>query len=60
MPPSEFSPTSGDWGKLEIRNLAQMTNVSNKKLLNAAKYQGKTNRVGGGGGAVVEVTRVND
>ena len=48
MPPPEFSPTSGDWGKLEIRNLAQMTNVSNKKLLNAAKYQGKTNRVGGG------------
>ena len=59
MPPPEFSPTSGDWGKLEIRNLAQMTNVYNKKLLNAAKYQGKTNRVGGGG-AVVEVTRVND
>ena len=59
MPPPEFSPTSGDWGKLEIRNLAQMTNVSHKKLLNAAKYQGKTNRVGGGG-AVVEVTRVND
>ena len=46
MPPSEFSTISGDWDKLGIPNLAQMTNVSNKKLLNAAKYQGKTNRIG--------------
>ena len=52
MPASEFSPISGDWGKLGIPNLAQMTNVSIKKLLNAAKYQGyyygKTNRIGVG------------
>ena len=52
MPPSEFPPISRDWGKLGIPNLAQMTNVSNKKLLNAAKYQGyyygKTNRIGVG------------
>ena len=41
MPPSEFSTISGDWDKLGIPNLAQMTNVSNKKLLNAAKYQGE-------------------
>ena len=40
MPLSEFSPISGDWGKLGIPNLAQMTNVSNKKVLDAAKYQG--------------------
>ena len=36
-PPSEFSPISGDWVKLGIPNLAQMTNVSSKKLLNAVK-----------------------
>ena len=48
MPPSEFSPISGDWGKLGIPNLAQMTNVSNKKLLKATKYLGKTNRIGRG------------
>ena len=57
MPASEFSPISGDWGKLGIPNLAQMTNVSNKKLLKAAKYLVKTNRIGSGEGGV---TRVND
>ena len=36
--PSEFCPMSGDWDKSGIPNLAQ--NVSNKKLLNAAKCQG--------------------
>ena len=51
MPPSEFSPISGDWGKLGIPNLAQMTNVSNKKLLKAAKYLEKTNRIGRGRGS---------
>ena len=56
MPPSEFSPISGDWGKLGIPNLAQMTSVSNKKLLKAAKYLGKTNKIGRGRG----VTRVNN
>ena len=49
MPSSEFSPISGDWGKLGVPNLAQMTHVCNKKLLNAAKYLGKTNRIGRGG-----------
>ena len=36
--PSEFSPISADWSKLGIPNLAQMTDVFSKKLLNAAKY----------------------
>ena len=46
------SPISEDWGKLGIPDLAQITNVSDKKLLNAGKYQGyyygKTNRIGVG------------
>ena len=46
MPQSEFSPIPGDWGKLGIPNLAQMTNVSNKKLWNDSKYLAKTNRIG--------------
>ena len=49
MPPSEFSLISGDWGKLGIPNLAQMTDVSKKKLLKATKYLGKTNRIGRAG-----------
>ena len=36
IPLSEFSPKSGDWGKLGVFD----TNVSNKMLMNAAKYQG--------------------
>ena len=36
--PFDFSPISGDWSKLGIPNLAQMTYVFRKKLLNAAKY----------------------
>ena len=34
--PSEFYPIYGDWGKLGIPNLAQM---SSKKLQNTVKYQ---------------------
>ena len=64
MPPSEFSPTSGDWSKLGIPNLAHMTNISNKKLLKATKYLGKTNRIGRGVARVNNegyyLTRVND
>ena len=56
IPSSEFSPISGDWGKLGIPNLAQMTNVSNKKLLKAAKYLAKTNRIGGLLGLTIKVT----
>ena len=37
IPPSEFCPICGSWGKLWIPNLARM---SNKMLLNAAKFQG--------------------
>ena len=37
IPPSEFCPISGDWGELWIPNLARM---SNRMLLNAAKFQG--------------------
>ena len=37
MPPSEFCPISGHWKELGIQNLA---NVSNEKLLTAAKNQG--------------------
>ena len=36
IPSSEFSPISGDWGKLGIPNLAQMTNVS-KKVIECCK-----------------------
>ena len=36
IPLSEFFPISGDWGKTTKFG----TNVSNKMLLNAAKYQG--------------------
>ena len=39
IPPSELCPISGDWGKLGMPNLAQ---ISNKKLLNAAKCQSYT------------------
>ena len=49
-------PISGDWDKLGIPNLAQMTNVSNKKLLKAEKYLGKTNRMGKGGGELLGLT----
>ena len=52
MLPSEFSPITGDWGNLGIPNLTQMKNVSNKKLLKAAKCQSyyyvKTIRIGVG------------
>ena len=39
MPPPEFCPISGHWGELGIQNLA---NISNEKLLTAAKNQGYT------------------
>ena len=50
MPPSEFSPISGDWGKLGIPNLAQMTNVSNK-VIECCKIpqENQQDRKGGGG-----------
>ena len=39
IPQSQFCPISGDWGKLEIQNLAQLF-YSNKMLLNVAKDRG--------------------
>ena len=37
---SEFCQISGDWSNLELRDTKFGANVSNKKLLNAEKYQG--------------------
>ena len=57
-PPSEFCP-SGDWDEVWVSNLAQM---SNKIVLNAAKFQGyslyrfwdvkRENQRGRGGGVI--------
>ena len=37
---SEFCQISGDWSNLELRDTKFGANVSNKKWLNAEKYQG--------------------
>ena len=38
--PSEFCPISREWNKLGIQDTKFGTNISNKMLINAAKFQG--------------------
>ena len=43
IPPSEFRPISGDWGKLGLPNVARISRINcNKILLNVAKCQGNS------------------
>ena len=40
IPPSEFCPISRDWDELGIPNLAKISLIMSRMLLNVAKYQG--------------------